>query len=194
MAHILSYKNNHGFIKDGHVKGNVVYFICKGQKPTYRITPGNIICEKASSYYFIPIKDIICEKAFFNDATIERVYVNSAITAIGRSAFEGCSVLVQFGCNQNKNDVILEKDSFKDCTELQTVILPCNKITIKEDAFSGCCKLRTVVLQGNQSNPVKPDIADSAFSDCKGLTLVAPRDMISDFAQRNQIHFVEYDY
>lgn len=43
-------------------------------------------------------------------------------------------------------DFTVQKEAFKNCTNLKTVIFPCaNKITIEKDAFWGCESLRTII-------------------------------------------------
>lgn len=48
-------------------------------------------------------------------------------------------------CNPSRHFTV-QKEAFKNCTNLKTVIFPCaNKITIEKDAFWGCESLRTII-------------------------------------------------
>lgn len=48
-------------------------------------------------------------------------------------------------CNPSRYFTV-QKEAFKNCTNLKTVIFPCaNKITIEKDAFWGCESLRTII-------------------------------------------------
>lgn len=48
-------------------------------------------------------------------------------------------------CNPSRNFTV-QKEAFKNCTNLRTVIFPCaKKITIEKDAFWGCESLRTII-------------------------------------------------
>jgi len=60
----------------------------------------------------------------------------------------------------------IEENAFKDCTELNSIILPEGLFEIKNYAFSGCTKLTSIRLNKIGS------IGESAFEGCTGLNVI----------------------
>ncbi len=150
----------------------------------------------------------------FSCSSISSINIKSALTKIEKSAFENCNELLNFVCgdttkvnNENelnlkgiditkiKSDFIIQKDAFKNCSKLETVVLPklkrakskrkgseTNKLVIEKDAFSGCESLRTVVALCDEI-----DFTGNPFADCPDyLTFICrKKSKIDRFAREN---------
>ena len=98
-----------------------------------------------------------------------------------------------------ESDFTVQKDAFKNCSKLETVILPeikktefkrkgskkvdeAKKLIIEKDAFSGCESLRTVVALCDEI-----DFTENPFTDCPDyLTFVCRKNSkIDRFAREN---------
>lgn len=77
-----------------------------------------------------------------NDSTIAGLKLNKKDVKsfkIETKAFSGCSVLHTVVLPECKK-LIIEKDAFKDCKELRTVVCSCKKISFTENPFEDCIK------------------------------------------------------
>ena len=63
--------------------------------------------------------------------------------------------------------LVIRKNAFKGCDNLETVILPSNKCIIEKDAFAYCKSLRTVIYPGDDISFI-----DNPFVGCDNLTIV----------------------
>lgn len=85
-----------------------------------------------------------------NDSTIAGLKLNEKDVKsfkIETKAFSGCTQLhtvVLPECDE----LIIEKDAFKDCKELRTVVCLCNKISFTENPFEDC--LESLVFVGKK--------------------------------------------
>ena len=161
----------------------------------------------------------------FAYSSFNSINIKSELTKVGESAFENCNKLCNFVCgsleeNQNQtntnsnikgislkeieSDFIIQKDAFKNCSKLETVILPkikkseskrkvskklyeTKKLIIEKDAFSGCESLRTVVALCEEI-----DFTENPFADCPDyLTFVCRKNSkIDRFARENDYRSV----
>lgn len=170
-------------------KDNAIeYFICKFvENESITISSGTEIKENS-----------------FAHSSLSSINIKSALTKIEKSAFKNCNELLNFVCgsleetqNQTntssninginlteiKSDFIIQKDAFKNCSKLETVILPqSKKMIIEKDAFSGCESLRTVVALCDEI-----DFTENPFADCpEYLTFVCRKNSkIDRFAREN---------
>ena len=134
----------------------------------------------------------IGEYAFYNCSSIERVYINSNITAIPAHAFDGCTNMVMFGHENNLNETGLYVESFitslgdyafSNCDRFETITVP-NTITdfgtfvfsycdgvvsaivetnvLPQGTFAFCSNLETTKL-----SIAIDSIGDSAFDHCR---------------------------
>ena len=88
----------------------------------------------------------------------------------------------------NEENFTIEKDAFKNCSKLETVILPeCKTLIIEKDAFSGCESLRTVVACCDNI-----DFTDNPFADCsEDLTFVCNKNSkVERFAREHNFRSI----
>lgn len=67
----------------------------------------------------------------------------------------------------------IEKEAFKDCSKLYTIVIPDNVKTIEQNAFSGCSDLQFVTWGNNIT-----DIQDRAFYGCTSLRFIILGDYV----------------
>ncbi len=167
------------------VKTNCIeHFICKfDENESITISSGTEIKENS-----------------FAHSSLSSINIKSKLTKIEKSAFENCNELLNFVCGeiiQNKvsgnikgislteieSDFTIQKDAFKNCSKLETVILPqCKELIIEKDTFSGCESLRTVVALCDEI-----DFTGNPFADCPDyLTFICCKDSkVEKFAREN---------
>lgn len=133
---------------------------------------------------------VVARKSFKNADSVECVSFEKC-NKIEEFAFEDCKDLKSVLWQESKNEsseksqetgsikgveisglstLIVQHAAFKNCSKLQTVILPksTDKITIEKEAFAGCGSLRTVVFYGSWN----VDISDDAFLGCSNITFL----------------------
>ncbi len=72
------------------------------------------------------------------------------------------------------SDFEIQRGAFKNCSNLQTVILPkSTNIVIEKEAFGGCQNLRTIVFPCDDNQIV--DISGDAFIGCSKVTFVCSK-------------------
>lgn len=121
-------------------------------------------------------------KAFKNADFIENIFFENC-ELIEESVFDNCKELKnviwrkktsQKEAKAKKNikifgielltldKIVIQHEAFKNCTKMQTLILPISKeISIEKDSFKGCSSLRTVVACSD-----KIHVTDNPFEDC----------------------------
>lgn len=127
------------------------------------------------------------------------MYFDTKLETIKKEAFEDCSELEVFCCEErcnnnydedskieglklNKKEIKsfkIEAKAFSGCTQLHTVILPeCDELIIEKDAFKGCKELRTVVCFCD-----KILFTENPFEDClESLVFVGNKDKEQEFS------------
>lgn len=137
--------------------------------------------------------DFIPTECFCNDAALSSFTWDAASKLIGRLAFGNCTSLNEFnfigieklyessfynsgvkvvnlGEALNEANAALEeiqKSSFQNCLDLETVSLGGNISTVSNLAFAGCSNLEVAIISDNVT-----EIADDAFDDCPNLSFV----------------------
>lgn len=144
--------------------------------------------------------------AFNNDITVELAQFDVSLSIIESNAFENCQNLEIFVIGENfpeeivshgdstissdnKKVLEIQKEAFKNCNKLHTIILgSANIVTIEKDAFAGCESLRTVVCRTNDIS-----FTNNPFSDCPNyLTFVGKKDSnLEKFARENGYRFID---
>lgn len=158
-------------------------------------------------------EEVIAAKAFSGDSSVKYVSIdNTSIKKIEQSAFEGCRELrilhwnskytletpsasvqgLEFSqekSNFSIDTATIQKDAFKDCRNLQTVIFPeAKEFIIEKNAFAGCPALRTVIQLCEIA-----DIADDAFLSANKdlLTFIVYDESSAErFARENGIRYI----
>ena len=116
--------------------------------------------------------------ADFDFKGVEKLYENS---------FKGSGVtLVSLGEKHNEEAAKLEtieKQSFKNCADLETISIGGNVATIKSEAFADCSNLEVAVISNSVIN-----IASDAFDGCNSLTIYCMENSYAhDYAVQNNI-------
>lgn len=108
----------------------------------------------------------IGEVAFFECVKLKEIGLeeDSALHAIGNSAFEACSSLEKvYFHNSIYDDVHLGSAVFKNCTALKSVELPDNLLEVGAYAFEECDALTSITLKDAKV------VGQGAFLSCDGL-------------------------
>ena len=99
----------------------------------------------------------------FSGSKLTNVTMPESVTAIGNSAFSGCSKLVKISIPEGVT--ILGDYVFDGCNQLTDITIPESVTAIGEMAFSGCSSLTGIELPESVTT-----IGNFAFRDCSGLT------------------------
>ena len=97
-----------------------------------------------------------------NEIVIPAKYNDMPVTAIGDSAFSGCSNLKSI--TMSDSVVSIGNQAFSGCTELTAVSMPLYLKSIGDGAFGGCGKLENITLPSSVT-----DIGLFAFIGCDSL-------------------------
>jgi len=93
----------------------------------------------------------------------------SATQTIGEEAFSGCKSLKTIDLSNTEVSKI-EKETFKDCIALETIVLPNGIKSIEERAFANCVSLRSIEIPCKNDSSVL--IAPDAFAGDVSLSVV----------------------
>lgn len=96
--------------------------------------------------------EVIKERAFKNIDFIKMIYLPCELKTIEKSAFEKCknlvSVFYQNELSSGDEELLIQSNSFLDCTKLDNVYIKTNKrVIIEGDAFKNCVNLRVLVIE-----------------------------------------------
>ena len=151
---------------------------------------------------------IVISKAFKNSDSIENVFLEKC-ELIQESSFENCKDLRNIIWREKNrkeestslqiknlhginllsiNKITIQHESFKNCTKMQTLILPVSKeISIEKDAFKGCSTLRTVVACSDTIH-----FTENPFEDCpEELVFICYKgSAIEQFARENGYRWI----
>ena len=95
-------------------------------------------------------------------------------------AFEGHAELTEVYFAAGSSVSVIGKDAFKDCTNLEKIVLPTSVKTIESGAFENCASLKEIVFTGDCDGL---SLAAGAFKDCSSLekiTLPAGLEKLAD--------------
>ena len=120
---------------------------------TYLKSNGNCIYNKDET------KFILCANG------LTEVTILDTVTAIGGSAFYGCTNLTNVTIPSGVTKI--DSSTFQGCTSLTSVTIPSGVTAIGYSAFEGCTSLASITIPSGVTK-----IANSTFKDCTGLTSV----------------------
>ena len=120
---------------------------------TYLKSNGNCIYNKDET------KFILCANG------LTEVTILDTVTAIGGSAFYGCTNLTNVTIPSGVTKI--DSSTFQGCTSLTSVTIPSGVTAIGYSAFEGCTSLANVTIPSGVT-----EIASSTFSGCTSLTSV----------------------
>ncbi len=106
----------------------------------------------------------IGSQAFYGCSSLEEAALSPLLNSLGAKAFSGCVKLeaVSFAGNIALTTILAE--TFYDCEELSSIILPSMLVTIEEMAFMDCESLENV-----QFPYTLKTVGESAFESCLSL-------------------------
>jgi len=113
----------------------------------------------------VKIPEIVTEirrQAFLDaklEGRMEELFIPPSVKKIERLAFAGMAHLKRVECLGNV--VTLEEGVFRNCMELESILLPNTLRAIESRAFENCLKLNLVQLP-----PARVEIAEDAFLNC----------------------------
>lgn len=107
----------------------------------------------------------------FENSAITKIVIPTTVTAIGDSAFKGCSKLVSIQLSDNI--LSIGTSAFANCVLLEEIDLPSELTVLKQSLFSGCYALKNATF-GNKITKLEFGI----FSQCKALTQIELPDSI----------------
>ena len=107
----------------------------------------------------------------------------SQLATIGKSVFEGCSTLKSISLPDSVTKFSYNKDSytksstsnlFKDCTSLESFVVPAGLKIIAASVFENCTSLSDITLTANIT-----DIGAKAFKNCGVTEITVPSSVVS---------------
>lgn len=143
----------------------------------------------------------------YGSSVLSGLYIPSTVVSIGNQAFQNCSALKNVNIPDSVSSIgeyafaysgiasmslpgylsIVNKYTFKDCSNLAIVIVPDSCLCIDNYAFFGCSSLTDIQLGSSVSS-----IGASTFANCYSLsTMTIPSSVVSigvtTFADCNQL-------
>ena len=106
-----------------------------------------------------------CKTSASGKLEIPATYNDLPVTAIGASAFEGCSKLTEVTLSNNVQTI--GKRAFYDCKKLTGMVFPEGVLSIGESAFQKCAALTEIVIPDSMES-----IGNAAFRQCTAVTSV----------------------
>lgn len=107
----------------------------------------------------------IADGAFYECASVNRIYIPDSVSIIGSSAFAKCTALSSIELPSGLESI--EPVTFYMCTSLETITIPNGVKTIGSNAFRSCSKLRSVTIPDSVQT-----LGDWAFGFCDLLETV----------------------
>ena len=105
----------------------------------------------------------IGDSAFYGCTGLTEITIPSGVTTIGEHAFYGCTGLTEITIPTGVTTIGYA--AFRDCTGLTEIIIPSGVTTIGNEAFRGCTGLTEITIPTGVTT-----IGDLAFYGCTGLT------------------------
>lgn len=133
-------------------------------------------CDNIEKAEFDENLKCVGEYAFSNCDKLESVTISNNIQHIWDSAFLGCSELISMNLKEGRTNHEFEIDrtigeyAFKDCSSLQTVVIPDGIGAIEREAFSGCEKLEDVTMPADAVYCISSSfVTTDTFYKCTGV-------------------------
>ena len=132
-----------------------------------------ISCLNHSEYISIPNSvTAIGNSAFFGCSSLQSITIPDSVTDIGIKSFVSCSSLKSFTFPNSITEI--GEWTFLGCLSLQSVIIPDSVTYIGNWAFNGCSSLRSVIIPNSVTY-----IRYSAFNGCSSLQSVKIPDSVT---------------
>ena len=115
-------------------------------KPVTGLGDGAFVGNQTVTYYAVTHNDIFTYigKDAFADSRIEHVDFFDSVTTIGAGAFRNCTELQELILPESVTEI--GDGAFRGCTGLTEVTILCDLALIPEDLFSDCSKLTKVTI------------------------------------------------
>eukprot|EP00035_Acanthoeca_spectabilis_P012799 m.232535 g.232535 ORF g.232535 m.232535 type:complete len:1377 (-) comp15716_c1_seq5:2029-6159(-) len=155
-------------------KGGVEVMVTTGADPEPRVQSLSVHCNSnALALSRVPDRENVVSIVFPPDVISRALEFSSldlsaepaAILTTGSSWFRGCERLVSVEFSDGFYEI--GEGSFRDCVNLQSIVLPPSLRRIQNNTFSGCTRLRSIALPSGLTH-----IGQSAFEKCRSLTTI----------------------
>lgn len=105
------------------------------------------------------------ERAFYACATLDRVYLPSALTSVGDAAFGNCTAIYDVQSAGECALTSLSKDMFINCTSLASFTVPKRVQNLSGNPFGGCTSLLFINADANNN------YFSSETGECNGINI-----------------------
>ncbi|MBQ9782090.1 MAG: leucine-rich repeat protein [Clostridia bacterium] len=100
-------------------------------------------------YQFYDMDSYVILSVF--DKLISQVNIPDTVSAIDRYVFSGCENLTKFVVNKNSKLKVIMNESFLNCSNLKSVVIPKSMTIIEGYSFYGCDKIEKVYYGGTMA-------------------------------------------
>lgn len=108
--------------------------------------------------------------AFEGCVKLGKVELTDSIEKVGKAAFMGCRRLEKARISDGSNCQIIRPDTFRECLQLKSAVLPEKVTMIQERAFYKCTELSELFFYNDLQ-----EIGESAFYNCGFTNLKLPQ-------------------
>lgn len=119
------------------------------------------------------LKGSLIDLIYQNHQKLKRISIPANITGISKFAFLGCNSLQKVWFSNNSKLITLPEGCFKDCTNLETIVIPKSIKKIESRAFENCTSIKKIII------PIGIRIHEDAFFGWEDDQIISSYDRLS---------------
>lgn len=130
-------------------------------------------------------RNSVYDGAFYNCKSLKSVTLPSTLRLLSytttnyEGAFESCISLTDVTWKEGDVDATLGCKAFKNCTALESIVIPGNVEIILDYAFQGCTALKSATYRKGLYGYANQTVGYKAFQDCTALEKLCLMETVS---------------